>query len=219
MAERNDIFPSNSNKSRQERALANTEPTVDREHPKPVAKRLEGKKQETFGQKFARLFLAEDVGDIGEYLVKDLIIPTIKDTFLNFMAAALWGDRRAGSVYRADAKQRTNYNKISTVSRVGIDREHRKEAPRENYADERKQLNISDIVFKTKIEADTVLRRMLEHLDEYGVVTVGYLYDLMEESGPYTAEYYGWRNLRYARVIRVRNGFSLELPDPVRLEH
>lgn len=188
------------------------EPKKDRPHAKPVAKRLETK--ETTAKKFARLFLADDVGDIGEYLVKDLIIPTIKDVFLNFMTAALWGDRRSGSSYRdSSGRRRTDYNGISRNSpRRDRDRD------REDYSASRREFDIDNLVFATREQADIVLTRLEDYLEDYGQVTVGYLYELMDESGPYTLEYYGWRNLDRASVRRVRNGYALDLPRPVRIE-
>ena len=188
------------------------EPKKERPHAQPVAKRVEVK--ETVWKKFKSDFLAEDVNDIGEYLVKDLIIPTIKDVFLNFMTAALWGDRRSGSSYRdSSGRRRTDYN---SISRNTPRRE--RERDREDYSSDRRGFNLEDIVFATREEADMTLTRMEEYIDDYGQVSVGYLYELMDESCPYTAEYYGWRNLDRAAIRRVSNGHKLILPRPVRLE-
>lgn len=213
MAER-ELFPAN-NKPEETTTLEKKE----RPHAKPVAKRVEVK--ETVWKKFKSDFLAEDVGDIGDYLVKELIIPTIKDTFMNFLAAALWGDRRGGTVYRdSRGQRRTDYNGISRTARVGSDREERSNSrrDRENYSEGRPDFDLDNIVFSTREEADIVLTRMEDYMDDYGQVTVGYLMELMDESCPYTAEYYGWRNLDRASIRRVRNGHQLMLPRPVRLE-
>lgn len=67
MAE-HEMFPSNSSRSR-ETKLA-TRQNQDREHVNGVAKRIEEPKQETGVQKFVHLFLAEDVNDIGDYLLR-----------------------------------------------------------------------------------------------------------------------------------------------------
>ena len=212
MAER-ELFPNNSERAK-EQALVPQK--IERDRPEPVAHRVKVKKKETTGQKFKRLFFAEDINDIGGYLVNDLIVPSIKETFLNFMTAALMGDRRSNSGYYRGGKNgdsKTNYNKISTQGRVGFERRQK-----EDYSDDRKQFDIDNILFATKAEADEILSRMDDCIENYGVVTVGYLYDLLEESGPYTLEYYGWRSLRTARVVHVRNGYSLELPRPIRLE-
>ncbi len=197
-------------------STTNLEPKApDRPHAKPVARRIEGK--ETAGHKFRTLFLADDISDIGEYFLKDLVVPTIKDVFMNFMDALLWGNRRGPvSTYRdSGGRRRTPYDSISRgSSRVGTDRNR-------DVRDEpsgRKEFNLDNITVNTKEEADIVLTRMDEYIDEYGQVTVGYLFELLGESCPYTAEYYGWRNLDRASVRRVRNGYAIDLPRPVRIE-
>lgn len=210
MAE-HDLFPKNRETSGAGDSKALTNPP-ERQHAKPVAKRIASRKKKTFGQNFVELFLADDVGDIGTYLVKDLIVPTIKDVFLNFMTAALWGDRRSGSIYRDSGRQRTNYNGVSR------NQAPRRERDREDYSAGKRDFDLDNLVFNTREEADIVLTRLEDYMVDYGQVTVGYLLELMDESGPYTAEYYGWRNLDRASVRRVRNGYALDLPRPVRIE-
>ena len=214
MAER-EMFPTNSNRAKGTALPELPAPEAEkRPHAEPVARRLSGKKQETTLQKFAHLFLADDVNDIGDYLLKDLLIPAMKDMVLSFVAAALWGDRRGGLGYRGGRNQdRTSYSNLSRTARVGSDRRQREE-----YARERRDFDIDNIVFASRADADTMLERMEEELLDYGQVTVGYLYALMEETGPFTLEYYGWRNLSRARVRRVNNGYALELPPPVKLD-
>ena len=208
MAER-ELFPSNKPKNEELIPQKNK-----REHAKPVAKRIQTK--ETFGQKFKKDFLAEDVNDIGGYLWHDLIIPNLKDTFLNFLYAALWGDRRSGSYTYRDTKgrERRDYSGISRAGRVNVDRDRERREP----SSERKDFNLDNIVLRTREEADIVLTKMEDYMLEYGQVTVGYLYELLGESCPYTAEYYGWRDLDRASVKRVRDGCQLILPRPVRIE-
>jgi len=215
MAER-ELFPSNSNKQKDAEALT---PVAEREHAKPVAKRVTTKKKDRLGRKFADYFFDENIGDIGEYLVKDLIVPMVKDTIIDFMTAALWGDRRSGSSYRdSNGRRRTDYAGIGRSSRIGTDRSRRDDRDREDYSNPRREFDIDNIVFRTREEADAVLTRMEDYMAEYGHVTVGYLYELMEESAPYTAEYYGWRNLDRATIRRVGGGHELRLPRPVRIE-
>lgn len=190
----------------------------DREHGQLIAKRVPGKRKETAAQKFRKTFLADDIDDIGNYLVTELIVPTIKDIFLNFMTAVLWGDRRSGSIYR-DNGRRTDYNGISRTSRIGFDRNRKSnDQIREEIAAERRQFDLENIVLATRDQADTILNNMEDYLDKYGQVTVGYLFELLGENGPYTVEYYGWRNLDRARIKRINNGYLLDLPRPVRIE-
>lgn len=206
MAER-ELFP--SNKQNSEELVPKKK---EREHAKPVAKRVQ-----TFGEKFKRDFLAEDINDIGGYLWHELIIPNLKDTLLNFLYTALWGERgRGASSYRdTKGRERRDYSGISRVGRVNVDRDRDRREP----LNERKDFNLDNMIFRTREEADMVLAKMEDYRRQYdGQVTVGYLYELLGESCPYTAEYYGWRDLTQASVQRVRNGCQLILPKPVRIE-
>ena len=53
---------------------------------------------------------------------------------------------------------------------------------------------------------------MCELIDTYQMVKVADLYDLVGISCDYTANNYGWTNLRNASVERVRDGYILKLP-------
>ena len=50
-------------------------------------------------------------------------------------------------------------------------------------------------------------------IDQYGVASVGDLYDLANVSTTnYTVNKYGWTNIRSAQVIRSRDGYLLKMP-------
>ena len=60
---------------------------------------------------------------------------------------------------------------------------------------------------------------MIDIMDNYdGVVTVADLYDLADLTQPYTANRYGWTNLRNATTQRVRDGYILKLPRPMPID-
>ena len=204
MAER-ELFPSNSQKSR----LAEMN-KPERKHAQAIAKRTVEK--DSAGKRFIKLFLAEDVDDIGEYVVKDLIIPNLKDVFFNFLWALLWGDRRAGGF---NSGQKTAYNKVSQTSKIRtIGSSQKKEEVEEIAALKR---DLTNIPFASQAEAKEVLMAMKMYLDDYPTVPVGYLQELIDETGDWTAEYYGWTDLSDARIRPTsRGGWLLVLPKPLR---
>lgn len=226
MAE-HELFTNNSNKAR---AKAEQEKADLPELPhakKPIAKRLKEDKKPSFGTKFRKQFLAEDVDSIGDYLVTDLIIPTIKDMVLNFMEAALWGNRRSGGLGRSSggrAQQRsgyTDYSKASSITRMRSrdSRDSDRDRDRERRRRKEEHFDLLDnLLFQTRGEAEDVLSALEDYLDDYPFVTVSYLCELMDESGPFTTNYYGWKDLRGAQIYHYRNGYALELPDPIRTE-
>lgn len=57
-----------------------------------------------------------------------------------------------------------------------------------------------------------LLDNLIDCVQRYGMVTVNQMYDMVGVTGEYTDEYFGWTSLRTARVIRVRDGFIVDLP-------
>ena len=53
---------------------------------------------------------------------------------------------------------------------------------------------------------------MDEIMEEYGIVRVADLYDLVGITGDYTDNKYGWTNIRSAEVVRVRDGYKIKMP-------
>lgn len=217
MAE-HDMFSNNSNKAKSGEPEPKKAP--ERAHAKPVARLVNEQQKPGFGKKFKKLFLADDVDDIGGYLRDDLIIPTLKDVALNFLEAALWGTRRSGGIGRSSSRGSTrsgytNYSQSSSVARVSRGSTRNREE--ESQASAKKFDILDNLLFRTKPEAEDILARMEDYLDSYDQVPVGYLYELLDISGDWTAEYYGWKDLRRARTTRVSNGYVLELPNPIEL--
>ena len=75
----------------------------------------------------------------------------------------------------------------------------------------------NDIIIENRGEAEDVLSRMDELIDQYGLVSVADLYDLVGINGNYTDNKYGWFNIRTASVVRVRDGYMIKLPKAVPL--
>ena len=73
-------------------------------------------------------------------------------------------------------------------------------------------LYYDDIILDTRREAEEVLDRMQDLIDNYGMVSVADLYDLVGINGSYTDNKYGWTHLRSADVQHVREGYLLKLP-------
>ena len=101
------------------------------------------------------------------------------------------------------------------MSRVynGISRKDNRDA--RDYGSSRNNSSIysyDDIVLESRGEADAVLSRMDEIMEEYDIVRVADLYDLVGITGDYTDNKYGWTNIRDAKVVRVRDGYKIQLP-------
>lgn len=160
-------------------------------------------------------FLNEDLDNIKSYVVTDLIIPTVKNTIydavVNIFDMVLFGGngraRRNGA--GSSRASYVSYNKYS---------DSRDNHSSSNKETRRSKYNFDDIILDTKADAEEVLSQMDALLDEYRIVTVADLYDLVGVTGEYTDQKYGWTNLRNARSVRTRDGYMLELPKPLPID-
>ena len=135
----------------------------------------------------------------------DVLIPAMKkavsDIVTNGIDMILYGDER-GSRRRAPSERvsyRGYYDQRDdrTIDRVRT----------------RTGYSYDDIIVDNRGEAEEVLSRMDELIDQYGVVSVGDLYDLVGLTGNYTDQKYGWTNIRTAKPERLRDGgYVLKLP-------
>lgn len=159
-------------------------------------------------RKLTDVFISEDASNVKSYIFMDVLVPAVKkaisDIVRDGIDMILYGDsgRRKSSS--------ASYVSYRDYSRSDRDRDRFRDRDREPRT--RSGYNHDDIILETRGEAEEVLTRMDEIIDEYGVVSVGDLYDLIGKSCEYTDNKYGWTNIRNAEPIRVRDGYMLKLP-------
>lgn len=182
-------FKSNSHKSKE---------LAQKKVEKVVTGNVRTKKKSDI-QKFASIFVPEDVNSVKDYILMDVIVPLIKKAISDTVEVILYpGGKKGGS----------NASKISYREYYDRDRRRDYSTPRV-----RSGYDFDDIIFDTRGEAEQVLSSMDDLIDVYGTVSVADLYDLAGVTGRnYTDNKYGWTDIRTARVARAREGYTLELP-------
>lgn len=199
-------YKPNSHKYKEEQKEKNVE-------KKKVEKVIRGTakvKKKSKTSKFAEMFIAEDATSVKSYIVSDVLVPAAKklisDIVKDGIEMILYGGtnrgKRTGDL-RADY---VSYNRFS-------DRKY-DDRPRES----RTGYSYDDVVLDTRGEAEEVLDTMCSVIDEYGMVSVMDLYDLVGITGQYTDNKYGWKNLRNAEPVRTRDGYMLKLPRAIPLQ-
>lgn len=158
-------------------------------------------------RKFTDVFVSEDVKNVKDYVFMDVLVPAIKkaisDIVTNGIDMILYGE--TGRTKKLTGASYISYNKYSD-RRDSYDRFAGATRARSGYS-------YDDIILEDRNEAAEVLDRMDELLDTYQVVSVADLYDLVGMPCDYTANNYGWTNLRNAEVVRIRDGnYMLKLP-------
>lgn len=196
-----DNLPDNSHTSRAEKQKS----IEGKRAEKVVHGKVKTKKNNT--RKLTDVFITEDAANVKNYVLFDVIVPSIKKALYDLVVGALdmtlFGGRGGGNSKRS-ISDKVSYRDYNSISK----RDER------SYGNTRTTSGYSydDIVLETRGEAESVLSRMDEIIEEYDSVRVADLYDLVGITGDYTDNKYGWTNIRNARVVRTRDGYKIEMP-------
>lgn len=158
-------------------------------------------------RKLTDVFITEDAANVKNYVLFDVIVPSIKKALYDLVVGALdmtlFGGRGDSSSKRPTS-DKVSYRDYNSISK----RDER------SYGSTRTTTGYSydDIVLESRGEAESVLSRMDEMIEQYDAVRVADLYDLVGITGDYTDNKYGWTNIRNARVVRTRDGYKIEMP-------
>lgn len=193
----------NSYKSKEEQKAAS-----EKKIEKVVQGEVKTKKKSEI-QKLSNIFISEDVHNVKDYILMDVLVPSIKNAIYELVTGSL--DmiffNGQGRLKKKTQSSTVSYSRYYDQKR-DTDRGYSGTRTTTGY-------DYNDIILETRGEAEDVLDRMSELIDTYGQVTVADLYDLVGITGNYTDNKYGWVNIRNAEPIRVRNGYLLKLPKAI----
>lgn len=193
-------YQPNSHKSKEETALAKKE-------EKRVQKVVTGKAKtkKNGARKLTDIFISEDASNVKSYIFMDVLVPAIKkaisDIVTDGVAMILYGE--------TGGRKTKSSSRVSYRSYYDDRRDDRRDRDRFG---SRGRFDYDDVVFESRGEAELVREQMVELIERYGFVTVADMYDMADLTAPYTANKYGWTNIRNAEFVRVRDGYILKLP-------
>lgn len=193
----NDYKP-NSNKYKEEQKAA-----AEKKVEKVITGNATVRKKSAFS-KLAEEFISDDAKNIKSYVIGDVLIPAFKkaisDIVTNGIDMILYG----GSTGRS---KRSSADRVSYRNYYDEPRSSREKS----YSESR--LSFDEVVVDTRIEAEEVIARMEEIIDQYQVVSVADLYELAGvRNDNYMTHKYGWTSIRNADVVRIRDGYLIKMP-------
>lgn len=163
--------------------------------------------------KLVKSIFTGDAKSISEYLMDEVIIPKFQDILLDTI-------NKGGEylIYGETKASKLNYNRRSSIYYSGIGRDADRKldrieragtyGTRENYDTD----YYSELIFRDRQQAEEVLSRMYEDLQDYECCTILSLKSMMGHPTTHTDEKYGWEDLTGSRIKMVRGGWLLELP-------
>jgi hypothetical protein len=203
MPDDEDVFPGNSHAKK---------PSADEKEPLERITTAEPiRRKKGLGQRIKNIFFGGDPKATANFIVQSVLIPAAKDMIIDAGREGIEKLVRGDSYRRRDrpASGAPGYVSYNRMGRTGppID------PPRTMSRNARARHDFDEIVLQSRTEAEQVIERMFDIVAQYTTATVADLYDLVGIRSTHVDNKWGWSDMRGAGVVRVRDGFLLELPD------
>lgn len=196
---------------------------VRRKESKPDPEKVvKGKvtQKKNFFKRAEESLISENVETVREYLLWDVLIPSIKtiivDAGKKALDAIFYGDRNRepANIERKHGTSYVRYDRPSYSDRY----EHMYDR-REGYSQRRRsRFDFTDTVFRVRSDAENVLEYLVDSTMNYGYATVADFYQASGYSPAYTDWHWGWYELSKAVVRQSKDGYVIVLPKPVMID-
>lgn len=156
------------------------------------------------------IFRPDDISDVKGYLLKDILIPEIRETVYEILRKTIDG------LFSHGKSRGTNYSSYTSASRISYSSSYTnptRTTKGPNTVDS--SFNYENIIFDKRGDAEAVLIAMQDIISQYKAVSVADLYDLAEIStSNYSLNNYGWTdiNTQNSKIVRTTEGYKLFLP-------
>lgn len=203
-------YPDNSHSARDNPTPAVTQQPQQEKKLEKVVSGTTKTKKKSEARKIAGIFVPDDMTSVKSSILQDVIVPGIKKAIADVVSIILFGETG-----RIGGGRKANNSTVSYQRYYDDRRDDRRDYNRPRAIG---GFEYDDIVFETRGDAELVLEQLEAALDQYGLVSVADLFDLAGVTcRGYTANKYGWTDLRNSKVIRVRDGYILQLPRTVQI--
>lgn len=216
-------YPNNSNIAREREAERRVRSDIDdgkdeeTERPK-VKKVTKGKvvqRKPPIGRRLAEAFGAREGQGIFDYIMCDIIIPATKNMIIDSISdgvAMAFGEAPRRRRRSRDRGTRYDYDRVSYRD---DDRRDDRYSDRRRARESSRVRDYEDLLFTSKDDADDVIGKLVDLIDQTGEASVLDLYEAAGVDAPdYAVGNYGWFKLGSAYPRRVRDGYVLDLPKP-----
>jgi hypothetical protein len=223
-------FPGNNPKAGDHAVLGNVGPQVNasKEREKKVEK-IEGLgevsvKKPSLGSRFKTTFFSGDAKGTAQHVWQNILVPMAQNALLDAIQQGsermVVGQVRSrssmggtipnllGLGHQAYNKMYTNGPMPGPMATTSVQQQRMNRATH----------NFSDFVVGSRAAAEVVIDRMYDLLSRDGAVTVADFMDLIGENADYTMQKWGWVDLHGSQVVRVPQGYLIDLPRPVPLD-
>lgn len=190
---------------------------IKKDQPAALAPIVTGKaevKKKSEGKKFVEQLFQGDLNTVQKSVLKDIILPSIRDTLWGVIERAV-----RGVIYGESEPDRRGDGRSIPARRVDYTRFSRDSRPSRDYDRDRDDiLDFGEVCLEKRSDAEALFDQLRSFIDRYGWVSVMQVYELLGEKTKYTDRNWGWRDLRGTDIVNGRGCYILRLPRPKPLD-
>ena len=172
-------------------------------------------KPKSIGRKFKDIFFGGNVKDSARNVTGNILLPALRNMLFEawtrgssgFAEGLIYGDSRRRPIkeYRPSVSY---HDPFATTMR---DPRERPRLPDQNpYRRERRQTK--DFIVVSREEADAVVEKMYDCINQYDVVSLADLLEILGEPSSHIDQKWGWTYLSNVKVTQRREGWLIDLP-------
>lgn len=177
----------------------------------------------SLGKRFRNTFFGGDAKETASFVWSEIVVNMAKNAFLDAIQQGSErmvnpaNRRRANGFhnstlpYGMSALGHQAYNNMFRGPEPAIQRQQGLSQQA------RSQHNFQEIVLGSRPAAELIIDRLYDLLSRDGYASVADFYDLLGQRAEYTDGEFGWLDLRGSQVVRVPQGYLIDLPRPVPL--
>lgn len=178
---------------------------------KPIVKGQVTSKKAGVGKKFMDTFFSEDLYSVKNYIIRDVLIPGIKDGLYDIFSGSLsmmfYGDTGKRRTSGTPSRTKGGYVDYSSYSSQGKKTQAKKSGV----------YSYNEIIFDNREDATDVKDTMHDLMERYNEVKIGDYYELAGLDCESTDWEHGWYDLSDMALVRDRDGWRIRLPKAVPL--
>lgn len=176
---------------------------------RPVTSKPASVKKKSGVKKLSDAFIVDDLGSIKDYLIKDILIPSVKrgisDLITNGIDMLFWGE--AGRSNRS-----SRGGKMSYYNSIYDGAQKRRRSGFEYEALDREKATYDRRVVDTQKEAKDAIDQLNEIIDVYGKASIADYYEMIQVTAEWTDHDYGWQEFLDPPVVMVPDGWMIKMP-------
>jgi hypothetical protein len=169
-------------------------------------------KQKPLGSRFKHIFFGGDVTMARDYVISEVLLPALRNLISEAVAKGtdrlVFGEssmrRRPPTTYGP----RVQYHNPLVSGRRALLPD---QSPVERWTTSKSGQN-DDVIVSSKGEAEAVVDQMITIVDQYQIVSVADLNELLGMPSSHVDNNWGWTNLESIEIKQVREGFKISFP-------